>query len=316
MSIWNLIFVNPTINALIVLNSVVFSNFGMAIILFTIVMRLVTMPLTLRQLRSSRALSLLQPQIQEIQKKYKDPRRRQEETMKLYRQAGVNPLGCLLPMIVQFPIWIALYQALRIIVGGTPESMLDLSQRLYPWSYIERAVPLQNHFLWLDLGQPDRTMILAIVVGVSTYVQQRLMTPPTTDPRTQSTNQMMTWMMPLMFAWFTLTVPSGLAVYWAVSNLTAVILNYFVYRPQGVTWRSILMPVPAPASQRGGRSARDGARKADRQQPSPKEPAELADQTPALSRREGAARPAEPVGSKQEKRSRHARARSKRKNRR
>jgi len=308
VNIWDVVFVNPTINALIVLNNVVLSDFGVAIILFTMVMRLVTMPLTLRQLRSSRVLSVLQPQIQEIQKKYKDPRRRQEETMKLYRQAGVNPLGCLLPMIVQFPIWIALYQALRITVGGTPESMLDLSQRLYPWSYIEHAVPLENHFLWLDLGQPDRTLILAIIVGVSTYVQQRLMTPPTTDPRTQSTNQMMTWMMPLMFAWFTLAVPSGLAVYWAVSNLTAVILNYFVYRPQGVTWRSILMQVPAPASQRGGRSAGGGARKGDRQQPSPKEPAQIAEPAQTGGR--------SPVASKHHKRLRHGRDRGKRKKRR
>jgi len=251
VSIWDIAFLNPLINALIILNNVLFSNFGLAIIVFTLLMRLATTPLTLRQIHSTRALSLLQPKMQEIQKKYKDPKRRQEETMKLYRQAGVNPLGCLLPMLVQMPIWFALYGALRIMVGGTPESVVGLSQRLYPWGFIESAVPLENRFLWMDLGQPDRTLILAIFVFASMYVQQKLTTVPTTDPQKQAQNQMMTWMMPLMFAWFTLGVPSGLAVYWAMSNITAVIMYYFVYGPKNVGWRTFFpAPAPAPAARR------------------------------------------------------------------
>jgi YidC/Oxa1 family membrane protein insertase len=299
--LWDLIFVNPITNALIILNNIVLGYFGVAIIIFTILMRLLTMPLTLRQVRSSRALSALQPRLQELQKKYKDPKRRQEETMKIYREAGVNPLGCLLPMLVQFPIWIALYNALRITVGGTPESVISLSQRLYPWSYIERGVPLENDFLWMDLGHPDSSLILALIVFGSTYVQQRLATPASTDPRTQSTNQMMLWMMPLMFAFFTLQVPSGLGVYWAVSNIIGVIMYYFARGPQEVSWRTILLPqstAPAgkPATHRG--------------EPSPKEeaPAEQPAEQPAeadLSPR-----------SKRKKRLRHGRSRGKRKDRR
>ncbi|MGQ9573386.1 MAG: YidC/Oxa1 family membrane protein insertase [Dehalococcoidia bacterium] len=297
MLLWDLIFVNPITNALIILNNIVLGNFGVAIILFTIIMRLLTMPLTMRQIRSSRALSTLQPKLQELQKKYKDPKRRQEETMKLYREAGVNPLGCLLPMLVQFPIWIALYRALRITVGGTPESVVGLSQRLYPWSYIEQAVPLENTFLWMDLGQPDTSLILALIVFASTYVQQRLATPPTTDPRTQSTNQMMLWMMPLMFAFFTLQVPSGLGVYWAMSNIVGVIMYYFVQGPQQVSWRTVLLP-PATAPARPQASHRD--------------------QSPAKDK-EPTAQPAEaalPTGSKRKKRSSHGRSRGKRKDRR
>jgi len=294
--LWNLIFVNPITNALIVLNNLVLGNFGVAIIIFTLVMRLLTMPLTMRQIRSSRALSALQPKIQELQKKYKDPKRRQEETMKFYREAGVNPLGCLLPMLVQFPIWIALYRALRITVGGTPESFLDLSQRLYPWSYIEKALPLENHFIWMDLGQPDTTWILALIVFASTYVQQRLATPPTTDPRTQSTNQMMLWMMPLMFAFFTLQVPSGLGVYWAMSNIVGVIMYSFVYGPRQINWRTVILPPSAaPAGQQASRRA----------QPPP-EDEESAEQS---------IEDALPTESKRKKRSRHARSRGKRKNR-
>lgn len=291
MSIWDIAFLNPLINALIILNNVLFSNFGLAIIVFTLLMRLATTPLTLRQIHSTRALSLLQPKMQEIQKKYKDPKRRQEETMKLYRQAGVNPLGCLLPMLVQMPIWFALYGALRIMVGGTPESVVGLSQRLYPWGFIESAVPLENRFLWMDLGQPDRTLILAIFVFASMYVQQKLTTVPTTDPQKQAQNQMMTWMMPLMFAWFTLGVPSGLAVYWAMSNITAVIMYYFVYGPKNVGWRTFF-PAPAPAP---------AARHRDRREAAPEEKDE---------------EPPAPAPAKTSKRLSDGRRRGKRKNRR
>jgi len=271
VNIWDVFFVNPLINSLVILNNILFSNYGLAIIVFTLLMRLVTMPLTLRQIHSTRAMTTLQPKMQEIQKKYKDPKRRQEETMKLYRQAGVNPLGCILPMLVQMPIWFALYSSLRATVGGTPESVVGLSQRLYPWGYIESAVPLNNHFLWLDLGQPDRSLILALFVFASMYVQQKLTTVPTTDPQKQAQNQMMTWMMPLMFAWFTLGVPSGLAVYWAVSNITAVIMYYFVYGPKNVGWRTFFpAPAPAPAARRATQK-REAApeEENDEEQPAP-----------------------------------------------
>jgi YidC/Oxa1 family membrane protein insertase len=294
VSIWDVAFLNPLSNALIVLNNVLFGNFGLAIIVFTLFMRLATMPLTLRQIHSTRAMTGLQPKIQEIQKKYKDPKRRQEETMKLYREAGVNPLGCLLPMLVQMPIWFALYGALRITVGGTPESVVDLSQRLYPWDYIESAVPLENRFLWMDLGQPDRSMLLALIVFVSTYVQQKLSTVPTTDPQRQAQAQMMNWMMPLIFAWFTLSVPSGLAVYWAVSNITAVVMYYFVYGPKNVSWRTFF---PAPAQ-----APAPAARRRDRQE--------------TASEDQEDEEPTAPAPTKMNKRLRDGRRRGKRKNRR
>ena len=292
MNIWDIAFVNPLINALIILSNILFSNFGLGIIVFTLLMRLATMPLTLRQIHSTRAMSMLQPKMQEIQKKYKDPKRRQEETMKLYRQAGVNPLGCLLPMLVQMPIWFALYGALRITVGGTPESVVSLSERLYAWGYIESAVPLENRFLWLDLGQPDRSLILALLVFASTYVQQKLSTVPSTDPQKQAQAQMMNWMMPLMFAWFTLGVPSGLAVYWAMSNITAVIMYYFVYGPKNVSWRTFF-PAQAPAP---------AARQRDRREAAPEE--------------EKDEEPAAPAPAKTSKRLSDGRRRGKRKNRR
>ena len=248
MNPFDLVLVDPMTNILIVLARVFAGSFGIAIIVFTLAMRGLTFPLTLRQIRASRAMSVIQPRLQEIQKKYKDPRRRSEETMKLYKEAGVNPAGCILPMLIQFPIWIALYRTIRLVLGSTPESFIDLSQRLYPWAYVREAVPLQNHFLWLNLAQPDTTFLLAIIVGASTWVQQKMTTPRNVgDERQQSMSNTMLWMMPLMFAWFTLTVPSGLAVYWGATNLVGIALQYFYMRPAGQTWREVFLPAPAPA---------------------------------------------------------------------
>jgi len=248
MNPFDLVLVNPMTNILIVLARGFAGSFGIAIIIFTLVMRGVTFPLTLRQIRASRAMSVIQPRLQEIQKKHKDPRRRSEETMKLYKEAGVNPAGCILPMIIQFPIWIALYRTIRLVLGSTPESFIGLSQRLYPWAYVRQAVPLENRFLWMNLAQPDTTFLLAIIVGASTWVQQKMTAPRNiADERQQSMNNTMLWMMPLMFAWFTLTVPSGLGLYWGATNLVGIALQYFYMRPAGQTWREIFLPVPAPA---------------------------------------------------------------------
>ena len=242
----------PMTNFLVLLSRASFGSFGIAIIIFTLIMRGLTWPLTRQQLRASRAMQVVQPRIQELQKKYKDPKRRSEETMKIYKEAGMNPLGCIWPMLVQFPIWIALFQAIRFTLGTTPESLLSLSQRLYPWSYLKTAAPLEDQFLCMDMGQPDPTMIMAILVGASMWVQQRMMTPtnPSADPQQQQMNQTMLWMMPLMFAFFTLQFPSGLALYWVATNIVSVILQYFYIGPSNISWRRIfsLSPAPAPAA--------------------------------------------------------------------
>jgi len=253
---WNALFINPLINVLVLFNNVLFHNFGVAIIVFTIFMRFVTVPLTIRQVQSTRAMSALQPQIQEVQKKYKDPKRRQEETMKLYKEAGVNPLGCMVPMLIQFPIWIALYRGLIIMVGGTPESLISLSQRLYPWSYLNQSAPLEQHFLWLNLGAADSTFILPILVGASTYVQQKLVSTTPTTPQQQQQQQMMNLMMPLMFVWITLAVPSGLGLYWMVSNVTQIVISYWILGRRAITWRQLLSLNPAPAPAPAVRSSR------------------------------------------------------------
>ena len=131
MEVWNLIIANPVLNVLVALSHILGGSFGLAIIALTIIVRLITWPLTKRQLNSTKALQEMQPKIQELQKKYgKNQQKLQQEMMKLYKEAGVNPLGCLWPMLVQFPIWIALYQAIMNALATTPENLLDLAQRL------------------------------------------------------------------------------------------------------------------------------------------------------------------------------------------
>ncbi len=246
---WNMLLMRPLINALLLLTNLVGGQFGVAIILFTVLLRIVTIPFTLRQLQSTRAMQEIQPRMQEIQKKHKDPKRRQEETMKLYRESGVNPLGCFMPMAIQMLVFIALYRALAFVVGGSPESVVDLSQRIYSWTYLSQSIPVEQSFLWLELGQSDSTFILPLLVGVSTYVQTRLAATPAATPQQQQQQQMMTWMMPLVLVWITLALPSGVGVYWVVSNIFSVFASYWVYGRR-LTWRSLLPTAAATEPKR------------------------------------------------------------------
>jgi YidC/Oxa1 family membrane protein insertase len=212
---------------LIALSHILGGSFGLAIIALTVIIRLISWPLTKRQLNSTKALQDMQPKIQELQKKYgKNQQKLQQEMMKLYKEAGVNPLGCLWPMLIQFPIWIALYQAIMRALATTPENLLDLAQRLYSWDVVNQAIPLNSYFLGLDLGSRGN-FLLAIIVGGTMWVQQKMTQAPAVDPRQESTSRMMLLMMPLMFGFLTLTFPSGLALYWAVSNIIGIVTQYF-----------------------------------------------------------------------------------------
>jgi len=227
LDVWYFIIGNPVLNVLIALSHILGGSFGGAIVVLTIIVRLISWPLSKRQLKSSKAMQEMQPKIQELQKKYgKNQQKLQQETMKLYKEAGVNPLGCLWPMLVQLPIWIALYQAIMGALATTPESLLGLAHRLYSWDIVNQAIPLSSTFLWLDLaGQGD--IILAIIVGGTMWVQQKMTQAPAVDPRQQSTSRMMLLMMPLLFGFISLLVPSGLALYWAASNIIGIITQYF-----------------------------------------------------------------------------------------
>jgi len=225
--IWDLIAMQPMINTLIVLSHYLFNNFGLAIIALTIIVNGLMLPLTLKQVRSSKAMQDLQPKLMELQKKYaRDKQKLAQEQMRLYKEAGISPAGCLLPLLVQMPVWIALYQSIMRVLAVIPENLLGLSKYLYSWPMVYSTLPLQNKFLWLNLATGDT--LLAILVGGTMWVQQKMVMTPTADPRQQSQANMMLWMMPLMFAFLTLSFPSGLALFWVASNVIRIVIQYFV----------------------------------------------------------------------------------------
>ena len=227
--IWNQGILRPMINSLVFLYAVLFSNMGLSIIAFTIIIRVLTTPLTLRQIRQMRAMSALQPKMQKLRDKYKgDNKKISSETMKMYREAGVNPIGCLGPLLIQFPIWIGLFQALVQTLPTNPDRLVALSEKLYSWvPYVHEAIPLNSQFLWLNLAEPDPTnIVMPLLVGGSTWVQQKMTSMPSADPRQQSTQSMMLWMMPIMLGLLSMTFPSGLALYWVVSNVVGVFTQY------------------------------------------------------------------------------------------
>ncbi len=225
-AIWDLIMLRPMINIVISLSDVLFSNFGLTIIALTIVVRGVMYPLTRRQLRATKAMQSLQPKIAELQKKHgKDKQKLAQEQMRLYKESGVSPAGCLGPMLIQMPIWIALYQAIIRVLAVSPDSFLNLSRYLYDWPIVYSALPLNNNFLWMNLADPN--FFLAIIVGATMWVMQKMTTPVSTDPKQKSQSQMIVVMMPLLFGFLALSFPSGLALYWVTSNLITIVMQYF-----------------------------------------------------------------------------------------
>ncbi|MDP7261961.1 MAG: YidC/Oxa1 family membrane protein insertase, partial [Dehalococcoidia bacterium] len=237
--LWLEVIMRPMINSLAFLYQVLFSNFGLSIIIFTVLIRVAMIPLTVRQTRQMKKMQAIQPKLKAIQDKYKgkkgDARRQMSaETMGLYKDAGVSPVGCLGPMIIQMPIWIGFYRAILRTMPSTPEGMANLSDLFYSWNPAIAAVPFNSHFLGLSLvdlvqyAAVPWNYALPVLVGASMFLQQKMTTNPTSDPRQKQTNQMMLWMMPIMFGAFTWQFPAGLAVYILFSNIIGVVIQYYV----------------------------------------------------------------------------------------
>lgn len=236
---WNNLIMKPMINSLSILYDLLGDNLGLSIISFTIIIRFVLIPLTIRQTKQMKKMQELQPQLQAIQNKYKSKtpqakQKMQQETMALYREGGVNPIGCLGPLIIQMPIWIGLYRAIFKSAPSSPEGFVELSKNFYSWNQSISKVPYNTEFLGIDLvdfvqyAPTPWQFALPVVVGLSMFIQQKFTTSPSTDPRQQQTQQMMLWMMPIMFGVFTWQFPAGLAVYILFSNIIGIFIQYFV----------------------------------------------------------------------------------------
>jgi YidC/Oxa1 family membrane protein insertase len=242
--IWNLIAMQPMMNTLIVLTHYLFNSFGLAIIVVTILVNAAMLPLTLKQVHASKAMQALQPKLAELQKKYaKDKQRLAQEQMKMYKESGVSPAGCLLPLLIQMPVWIALYQSIMRVLAVIPENLLGLSEYLYSWPIVYSTLPLTDKFLWLNLASGD--MLLAILVGGTMWVQQKMTMTPSADPKQQQQASMMLWLMPMMFAFLTLSFPSGLALFWVTSNLVRIGIQY-----SATGWGGLVKSAPKKQDER------------------------------------------------------------------
>jgi YidC/Oxa1 family membrane protein insertase len=180
-------------------------SYGLAIILVTVIIKIVLYPLTNKQLKSMRQMQHIQPRMKAVQERYKDdPERMQKEIMELYKRHGVNPLSGCLPLLVQLPILMAFYRA------------------LFKLTY---TVPEHAAFLWVpDLAQRDPYFGFAVLAGLTTFIQQKVSTVDANDP----TQKTMLYTMPLFLAWLAGTLPAGLALYWVAFNTLSIIQQLWV----------------------------------------------------------------------------------------
>jgi YidC/Oxa1 family membrane protein insertase len=251
-------FISVFINVLLFIYQVI-GNFGVAIILFTLLIRLVTHPLTVQQLKGASAMQNLQQDKRyiEMQAKYKgDKEKLAQEQMKLYQEMGISPFASCLPTLIQFPIIIGLYQAVIQSLGSSPIELLKLTNFVWTdYLKIGNLIPLNSQFLWMDLGQPERLNlgflpfgipVLAIIVVITTYLQSRLMSPPTTGDgggQAAMMGNMMNVYMPLLMGYLAWSLASGLALYFLVSNVIGI-LQYALLGK--VNWKNVI-PFRKPA---------------------------------------------------------------------
>jgi len=191
-------------------------NYGLSIILFTVFVKVLLLPLTIKQTKSTKAMQDIQPKLQEIQEKYKNkPEKQQQEIMNLYKEAKVNPVAGCLPLLIQMPILFGLYNVLRNPVD---------------WGVFADQAALQNAdmvFLWVkSLSKPD--YILAIISGVTTFGMQMLMMP---KDQQQGSMKTMTYVMSAMMLYWGFKFPAGLTLYWTAGNLFSIAQHYLVMNP-------------------------------------------------------------------------------------
>lgn len=180
-------------------------NYGLAIIIITVLIKLVLLPFSFQQFHSIKKMQELAPEQKRLQEKYKnDKEKLNKELMKLYQENKVNPLGGCLPLLIQFPFIIALFRSLQT----------------YDFE--------QASFLWIkDLGAPDSLYILPILAAITTYLSSKVATPAASP---EASNNTMNIVMACLIGWMAMKFPSGLALYWVVSNIVQILQQLLIMR--------------------------------------------------------------------------------------
>ncbi len=182
-------------------------EYGLAVLVLVLIVRTLILPLTLKQVKSSKAMQAIQPQLQKLRELHKDdPQKQQAETMKLFQENKVNPAAGCFPLLIQMPIFIALYNAI-----------------------IYNSALREHTFLWLQLGEPDKFHILPLIAAATTFLQTWMMMRM--NPASmQGPMQMMMYIYPVIIAIMSWTFPAALPLYWVYSNIYTIVQNYFLYR--------------------------------------------------------------------------------------
>ncbi len=207
---WNEFVVYPLSQLLIWVADIAWGSFGISIILVTILIRLLILPLMIKQTKSTKAMQALQPELQKLQKKYssKDAvtqQKLQQETMALFQKYNVNPLSGCFPILIQLPILVGFFHAIT-----------------------RTRVIAEDQFLWFGLGSPDP--ILAVLAGITTFIQQKLAMAGASAQNPQM--KMMLYIMPVMIMVFAFTFPAALSLYWVIGNFFGIAQTYFIKAPE------------------------------------------------------------------------------------
>lgn len=207
---WNEYIVWPISLLITKISELLGGNYGWGIIGVTVLVRLVLLPLMIKQTKSTKAMQAIQPEMQALKEKYasKDAvtqQKLQQETMALFQKHGVNPLAGCLPLLIQMPILIGIYHAI-----------------------MRTTAIAEDSFLWFDLGDKDPYFILPLVAGVTTFLQQKMMMA---GQENNPQMAMMLWLMPIMIVVFAINFPAALSLYWVVGNIFMIVQTYFIKGP-------------------------------------------------------------------------------------
>ena len=229
MQLWTTLLYNPLLQSLIFLYKLV-GNFGIAVILLTVLIRAILIPVTLPAIKSAKKMQDLKPHLDKLKEKHgNDKTRLQQEQLKLYKEHGVNPAAGCLPYLVQFLVLIALYQVFMFFIT---KGKID-------------STVVNMNFLWLNLAKPDKTYILPIVAGLTQLIMSLMMIPQNPmlekhlktnkekeekkkgEDMATTMNKQMMFLMPAMTVFIGINLPSGLAIYWIATTVFSIIQQYF-----------------------------------------------------------------------------------------
>jgi YidC/Oxa1 family membrane protein insertase len=233
VTLFDLILYYPLFNLLVLIyNYLPGHDFGIAVIILTLIIKIVLYPLSVKAIRSQQVNQRIQPQLQEIQKKYKDDKEKQSlETLELWRKEKINPFSTLFLVLIQLPIVIALY---RVSFGG-----LDAKELVHLYSFVADPVQINSIFLHIiDLSKAN--WFLAALAAVLQFFQTKMLLPKPVKPTdgsvdvSQVMQKQMTYLSPFITVIILLKLPSAVALYWIVSGIFSIIQQYIILKKKNI----------------------------------------------------------------------------------